>query len=81
MRFLCFLFLAAVVAVVVIFALQNQHVIHVGFFDYGLDASVAAVVGAAYVLGMLSGWSVIGMLKRSFHRMTEQPQQQYSSQR
>jgi len=29
------------------------------------------VIGAAYVLGMLSGWSVVGMLRRSFNRASE----------
>jgi hypothetical protein len=73
MRFLCFLFLVVFAGAVGVFAWQNQQEVTVGFFDWGVTASVAAVVGIAYVLGMLSGWSVVGMVRRSIHRVTDRP--------
>ena len=33
----------------------------------------AAVVGISYALGMLSGWTIVGMLRRSLHRITDRP--------
>ena len=66
MRFLCLLFLIAVAAAVTIFVLQNKGELTLTFFDQSLTAPVAAVVGVAYGLGMLTGWSVVGLLRRSF---------------
>lgn len=71
MRFLCFLFLLAFAGAAVAFAMQNQHDVTLTFFNWGLTQSIAVVIGAAYVLGMLSGWSVVGMLRRSFSRASE----------
>lgn len=75
MRFLCFLFLVAFAGAVGYFAyLNNQHV-ELKFLDWSGSYSVAALVGVAYGLGMLSGWSIVGMLRRSLNRVTEyQPQ-------
>jgi uncharacterized integral membrane protein len=73
MRFLSFLFLLAFAGVVVAFAVQNQQPVTLGFFNGEVTGSVALVIGAAYVLGMLSGWSVVGMLRRSIHRFSEAP--------
>ena len=65
MRFLCFLFLLLFAGAAGVFAYQNQQEITLTFFEWGTTASIALVVGAAYLLGMFSGWSVIGMLRRS----------------
>ena len=32
---------------------------------------VSLLVAAAYLLGMFSGWTVVGMLRRSVYRATE----------
>ena len=71
MRFFCFLLLLAFAGAVGIFAYQNQHEITVTFLQWGITHSLALIVGAAYVLGMLSGWTVLGMVRRSFDRSTE----------
>jgi lipopolysaccharide assembly protein A len=71
MRFVCFLLLLAFVGAVGIFAYQNQDAINVRFLNWELTYSRALVVGAAYVLGMLSGWTVVGMVRRSFERSSE----------
>ena len=36
-----------------------------------LEAKVAVILGAAYVLGMFSGWTVVGLLRRSLNRSSE----------
>jgi lipopolysaccharide assembly protein A len=71
MRFLCLLLLLAFVAVVVLFAWQNQQDVTVTFWNWTVTASVAAVAGACYLLGMLSGWTVVGVLRRSFNRASQ----------
>jgi uncharacterized integral membrane protein len=73
MRLLCFLFLLAFGGVVAILAYQNQQTVELDFFQWKLVTNVAALAGAAYGLGMLSGWTIVGMLRRSFHRITEYP--------
>jgi uncharacterized integral membrane protein len=65
MRLLYLLFLVAFAGAVVIFAYQNQEEVHLRFFDWTLAASIALIIGVAYALGMLSGWTVVGMLRRS----------------
>jgi hypothetical protein len=72
MRLLCFFFLIAFAGAVGIFAWQNQEQIILQFFDWRLTASIAATVGVAYALGMLSGWSVVGILRRSFRRVADE---------
>jgi lipopolysaccharide assembly protein A len=75
MRLLCFLFLVAFVGAVVAFALQNQQEITLSFFKWNMTLSVAIVAGGAFLLGMLSGWSVVGMLRRSLRRVTDSERQ------
>jgi uncharacterized integral membrane protein len=73
MRIVYFLLLVLFVAVVGIFAWQNQVVVGVRFLDRAFEHSLAVVVGAAYLLGMLSGGTVIGLLRRSVRRVTAEP--------
>jgi uncharacterized integral membrane protein len=70
MRVLCFLFLVAFAGAVGAFAYFNQQEVSLRFLDWSHTTSVAVVAAAAYVLGMLSGWSVVGMVRRSFDRVT-----------
>jgi hypothetical protein len=65
MRFLCFLFLVAFIAAVVAVGYYNQEPATFRVAQWSFTTSLAAVVGAAYVLGMLSGWSVWRMFRRS----------------
>ena len=71
MRFFYFLLLVLFIAVVAVFAFQNKDAVTIKFLDREHSFPMAAVVGAAYVLGMFSGWTVVGILKRSFQRVTE----------
>jgi uncharacterized integral membrane protein len=70
MRFIWFLILVIFVTAVVVFAYQNNDAVQLRFFDWGLTVSLALLIGAVYVLGMLSGWSVVGMMRRSIREVT-----------
>jgi len=65
MRFLCFLFLALFTAAVIAFGYYNQEPVTVKFWDYSVTAHLSAVIGAVYVLGMISGSMLLRMVRRS----------------
>jgi uncharacterized membrane protein YciS (DUF1049 family) len=71
MRLLCLLFLVVVGLAVAGFAYQNQHDVTLTFYDRTVSAPLSAIVGVAYGLGMLTGWSVVGLLRRTFARATD----------
>jgi uncharacterized integral membrane protein len=73
MRVFWFLFLLIFLAAMGAFAFYNQEAVTLRFWNWTQTMSLALVVGAAYVLGMLSGWSVVGMLHRSLRRVTSGP--------
>jgi uncharacterized integral membrane protein len=68
MRVLSFLFLLTFVVVVGLFAWQNLGDVTLRFFDWQATVSLAVLIAAVYIIGMLSGWSVFGMLRRSVRR-------------
>jgi uncharacterized integral membrane protein len=71
MRILCLLFLVILVGAVVAFAYYNQEPTTVRFMDWSVTASLAVVAAAAYLLGMFSGWSVVGVIRRSASRVIQ----------
>ena len=73
MRFLCFLFLLVFLGTVGAFAYFNQEEVTIRFLDRALTAPMALVIAAAFVLGMFGGWTIVGMLRRSIHYVTERP--------
>jgi predicted nucleotidyltransferase len=72
MRFFSFLVLLALVGAVGVFVYQNRGAADVQFLAWAVTAPLAAVVGAAYGLGMVSGWAVVGLFRRSWRRLTEE---------
>ncbi len=73
MRFLQSLLFLIVLAAILIFAVQNNETQTLWFLKWRLDAPTALVTVASYLLGMLSGWTVVGFLRRSFRSVTEDP--------
>lgn len=62
------LFLAAIG----IFAFQNMDTVTIKYLDRSSEVPLSALVGAVYALGMVSGWTVVGMVKKSLQRVTEE---------
>jgi hypothetical protein len=81
MRFFYLLFLLVFLAAVGGFAYYNQQEVTLHFLNWSIRGTIAAVLGAAYLLGMLSGWTVVGLLRRSLKRVTERPISSESSTR
>ena len=71
MQLLCFLILVIVVAAFVVFAMQNQESVAPQFLAWSTTCSLSLLVGIVYLVGMVSGWTVLSFLKRSFRRVTE----------
>jgi hypothetical protein len=71
MRALSFLFLVAFLGAVGVFAYLNNHSVAVNLFGRVMDVWVPLLTGAVYLLGMLTGWAVVGMLRRSWARVAE----------
>jgi uncharacterized integral membrane protein len=69
MRVLQILLLVAFLAALVVFAWQNQGPITVQVFQSTIRTSVAVQAVAVYLLGMLTGGTVVSFLRRSMHQV------------
>jgi uncharacterized integral membrane protein len=73
MRFIHAVIFLAFLGAVGLFALQNTEAITVDFWTWKITGPVALLAIAAYLLGMLSGWSVVSFVTRSMRRVSERP--------
>ena len=71
MRFIQAVLLLAFLGVIAVFALQNTQVVTVRLLNWSVSAPIALTVVAAYVLGMVSGWTVVAFIRRSIRRIRE----------
>ena len=71
MRIVQAVILLAFLGAVGIFAAQNTDVVTVRFLDWSVIAPLALVAVAVYLLGMLTGWTVVAFVTRSIRRVTE----------
>ncbi len=78
MRIFCLIFLLLFAAAVGVFAYYNQEAATIRFMDRSWTSSLAEIAGIAYVLGMVSGWTVVGMVRRSTNRVVEAVEQRYT---
>jgi uncharacterized membrane protein YciS (DUF1049 family) len=73
MRLIYFLFLLAFTGAAALLAYENQHEVTLTFFNTNTSISIPVLVGLTYLAGMLSGWTLVGILRRSLHRVLERP--------
>jgi putative membrane protein len=71
MRVVYLLILVIVVAAIAVFAVQNNDYITLQYLDRSISTTLPLLIAAVYVLGMVSGWTVIGFLTRSLRRVTD----------
>ena len=71
MRLIYFLILLFFLAAIGVFALQNQEAITLQYLGRSVSCPPALLIAIVYVLGMISCWTVVGLIQRSFRRVTE----------
>ena len=74
MRALYISVLIIIVAALAIFAYQNNESVTLQYFRRSITLPISLLIVAVYLLGMLSGWTVVGFLRRSWRRAMERPQ-------
>ena len=52
--------------VVVVFSLQNRESVSLTFLAWSLSAPTVFLILGTYVLGMLSGWGLVALVKQLF---------------
>jgi putative membrane protein len=67
------LILLVLLVAVGLFALQNRGDVTLNYLDRTLTTSLALLIGATYVVGMITGWTVLGFVRRSIHRVSQPP--------
>jgi uncharacterized membrane protein YciS (DUF1049 family) len=71
MRYFYLVLLIVILAAVIVFVFQNDERVTLRFFEWQVTLRLAVLVAVSYVLGMVSGWSVFGFLRRSIRRVTD----------
>jgi uncharacterized integral membrane protein len=71
MRVVYFFILVVVLAAVAVFAVQNNERVTLTYFNWKISSSMALLIAVVYLLGMLSGWTVVGFLTRSWRRVVD----------
>jgi uncharacterized integral membrane protein len=70
MRFVYGLILVVILGAIGLFAAQNTETLTLKFWNQTLSGPIPLLIGAVYLLGMLSGWTLVGIMRRSFQRVT-----------
>ena len=73
MRVIQGIILLAFLGAVGLFAVQNTEAITVNFWKWKATGPVALVAIAIYLLGMVSGGTVVSIFRRSLQRVSERP--------
>ncbi len=73
MRFIQATVFLALLLAIAVFAVQNTGLITINFLRWNLAQPVALVSVAIYVIGMLSGWSVLAFMRGSLRKVTQHP--------
>ena len=74
MRALYIIVLILILAALGIFAYQNGESVTLQYFRRSVTLPMSLVIVVVYVLGMLSGWTVVGFLRHSWRRAMKGPQ-------
>jgi uncharacterized integral membrane protein len=79
MRWVYLVLLLVIVTIIVVFVAQNRESQTVLFFNQRLTAPLSIYFVAVYFLGMWSGGTVVGFVKRAYQRATEREAQKRAS--
>lgn len=73
MRLVYIALLTLFAAVVVVFSIQNTEAVTVSFLTWSTILPLFSVVIGAYLMGMVSGGSVVGFVRHSVRRARTNP--------
>jgi putative membrane protein len=73
MRGLYLVILLVLLGATTIFALQNQGTVTLRYLDRSVSSPLSLLIAIVYFLGMLTGWTVVGVVRRSLHRISARP--------
>jgi len=73
MRVIYLLILLLILAAIGIFAVQNQEVVTIHYLQESVSCPLALLIAIVYLLGMMSGWTVVALVQRSLRRVTDRP--------
>ena len=71
MRWVYLALLLVIVTIIVVFVAQNRENQTVAFFNQRITLPLSIYFVAVYFLGMWSGGTVVGFVKRAYHHATE----------
>ena len=80
MRWIYLVLLLVIVTVIVVFISENSRNETVTLFKQSITAPLSVFFVAVYFLGMWSGGTVVGFVKRTYQHATEREQQKGGSQ-
>ena len=80
MRWVYLVLLLVIVTITVVFIVQNHESQTVMFFNQRFTAPLSLIFVAVYFLGMWSGGTVVGFVKRAYQHATEREEQKRASQ-
>jgi uncharacterized integral membrane protein len=76
MRYLQISLLVLFLLALLIFSVQNRAAVPIHFLNWSADVPLALLALLVYVLGMLSGWTVLGFVRRSLRSVSSHPHNQ-----
>jgi uncharacterized membrane protein YciS (DUF1049 family) len=71
MRVLSGLFLIALIALLGFLAYENNRDTTLNALNWQKDVPLPLLIAVVYLLGMVSGWWLFGLVRRSWRRVTE----------
>jgi lipopolysaccharide assembly protein A len=71
MRLLSALFLLVLIAALGLLAYENNRDTALNAWTWRMDVPLPLLLAGTYLLGMATGWWLVGAVKRSWQRMTE----------
>jgi uncharacterized integral membrane protein len=78
MRLLHYLFLVLLAAAVALFAHFNQEPVAVHYWDYSVTSTVAALVGVVYLLGVVSGGTLLRMVGQAARSVVDSVRREFA---
>jgi len=65
MRYVRITIAIVLLVLIIVFAVQNRESVEVSFLTWSVNAPMVFVILGTYLLGMVSGWGLVELLKRT----------------